>query len=628
MKYKIIFSIAMIFLVLSIVNVFASSPKFLYPEDLSWKSGLIKETTIYKEDGITPLQKSINYWNSKYPFGNPAVNINYGLQDRINDPTGFKAKLIRTWTGDKFGAKYSQNLVSTSYLEGTVTIKYGDNYDGSLNSLKTYAQKSDFDSYGNVKTSYNLGYTGNNNGLSKIFNPVYNVRDPKFHDIAYTVPFNPSITNFQGTLSADTESSTGLKDTTTTYTKYLYETYTQSLNEIDWVSTPEMYGWVNLPVETKTKDYLGRSLGTTAVDYISEKSNVNSCAAQTQYTAFALCGNNYCPWIVPAYSINVPGEINYKKSGSSEIDLLALNDVATRTRFKYDACGNPVDITVESKYIKFPESKDKSEIIDYGADIYRKSAIMTYVGESLKPTEVKVVNPTDPDHPLESPYVTKKANYYSGFALKQSINERDVATTVDYDELGRLIGVWGPYDGYDSNPSKRGLPSVRYEYLEESTFNGAKNKILAQVKRDDNTYSSTYYFYDGMGRNIQTQSLDSDGTFIVSGSLIDGTGRVLREYRSLRINDNDFFGNFDKNFYLEGFGSDSEYKKTTWIEYTYDPLGRVKTIKDTADNSVVTKNYNIENGYDLSIEEDPKENIRTYWNDARGDLVGVGLPEL
>jgi len=606
-------------LLLVISSILAYTPQYLYPEDVSWKSGLIKEKIIYGENNI-PMQKETSYWSSRPLFTNPDTG-NYGFNTRIPDVYGFKPKLIRTGTGDKYGAKYSQNLASVPYLEGTEIVIYGEDNSGS----KTSAQKSEFDSYGNPKVSYNLGFTGKEYGqsLTKTFNGNYIVRDPRYDDNTHSVTVYPQFLNLKGPLTINSETDVAKKDTTTTYATYDYER--DYSKDSSWGSnflySPEMYGWVSLPKEVQTKDYLGRILSTSVTDYVKEKNDLTSCNV-VQATDF-LCGypSGRCPRLAPTYSITVPGEINYQREGTSETDLLALNDVATRTRFKYDACGNPVDITVEAKYIKFPES-NKEDLLDYGADVYRKTAIMTYDSSKIKPTEVKVLNPTDPNHPLESLYIKTKANYYGGFALRQSINERHVPVTVDYDELGRITKIIGPYD-------TETFPGTNITYLSDGISPGSQDKIKVQVKRKDNIYSTTYYFYDGMGRLVQTQSLDDDNTFIISGSLIDGTGKVIREYRPLRAIA-EYFGEFQLNFYELGLlpiaVGDSYY--TTWIEYTYDALGRVKTIKDTADNSIVTKNYKISGEFDILEQQDPNNNIHTYWNDARGNLVGVGLPEL
>ncbi|MFH1326919.1 MAG: hypothetical protein ABIH59_02225 [archaeon] len=725
MEKRLLLVFAGFFLLLSLFLVSAStySPQYLYPEDLSWKSGLVKEVTIKDAQGNI-VQQTLNHWNSRYLFEDPTVQ-GYLWDDRIDDAYGFSARLIRTewpivslgsssecegygvqecgsdigmctsgwmictesgastclgsieatseepwgcdgldqdcngiadngvidcggvsvsnekvvfdklmyggsdatalmdpivsvYDGLRYGAKFSANLVSLPYLEATESVVYD-----SQRNYKAFAQfDSFFDEYGNPRKTTNLGYTGRPYGgtFSKSYSGGYEVRDPKSINPEDNLLVYPEYTNLEGELNHNDDFGDAVEDNILTETIYLHE-----VEDNTWTYSPEYYGWVLLPVASQTFDYAGRILGMSITEYFENPSELKDCVYDQDTASLYFCENDQsgagfnnrwdCPGLAPTFvyssTLEIKGD-NYLKD----------NDFITFTKFAYDKCGNVLETEVASKYEHFPRPIDKEENENYNGDLYRNKALVSY-NKLGAPLNVEVYDPhyvDEGENPLYS--IENSAEYYGdGAVLWKSTNERGVNAQVDYDNLGRVISSIGPYDSVEK-------PGSTYEYLYD--VSSGRNYIFERVKLDEssNNYAETYYFYDGMGRLVQTQTKDAeDESFILTGILYDGMNRVLREYRPLRVNLENGFGEFLESFVTSGTVG---LQQTSWIEYNYDALGRVTKVYDTTNPEDVysTSSYGISGQFDYVEQVDPNENKHTYWNDAQGALAGVELPTI
>ncbi|WP_371617591.1 polymorphic toxin-type HINT domain-containing protein [Streptomyces sp. NBC_00454] len=88
-----------------------------------------------------------------------------------------------------------------------------------------------------------------------------------------------------------------------------------------------------------------------------------------------------------------------------------------------------------------------------------------------------------------------------------------------YDALGRVVKIWQP--GQDST---KDLPVRKFSY----TMNGtnAPSAVLSQALMNDNSYTSSYSIYDGLGRVRQTQASTPSGVAgrMITDALFDSHG--------------------------------------------------------------------------------------------------------
>ncbi|MCC0097614.1 DNA/RNA non-specific endonuclease [Streptomyces flavotricini] len=90
----------------------------------------------------------------------------------------------------------------------------------------------------------------------------------------------------------------------------------------------------------------------------------------------------------------------------------------------------------------------------------------------------------------------------------------------DYDGLGRVVSIWQP--GQDR--TKNDLPVRKFSYGMNGT--NAPSFVLSQALMNDNSYTSSYSIYDGLGRVRQTQASTPSGVSgrMVTDALFDSHG--------------------------------------------------------------------------------------------------------
>ncbi|MFE1410356.1 polymorphic toxin-type HINT domain-containing protein [Streptomyces sp. NPDC058746] len=88
-----------------------------------------------------------------------------------------------------------------------------------------------------------------------------------------------------------------------------------------------------------------------------------------------------------------------------------------------------------------------------------------------------------------------------------------------YDALGRVVSIWQP--GQDSTTD---LPVRKFSYMMNGT--NAPSAVLSQALMNDNSYTSSYSIYDGLGRVRQTQATPSSGVAgrMITDALFDSHG--------------------------------------------------------------------------------------------------------
>lgn len=604
------------FLLIQNISVYAEKDDntypltWMYPEDYSFRSGLV-----YKEEQFFDGGKIITYkyWNSRYPFEDPN-NIEAYHTDRVDSFVGFDAKIVKMpYSG--LGGYVSYNLAMIPFLEATETIQIDSDGDSIVS-----AQRTEFDQYGNPKITYNLGFTGQQKKIGLLDNTRGAIRGKEYHSDIIRDPTISLINGGIGTYYVNTEHTSlhsnnlltheetleAKRDTRITQTEYVYENdyltgfYLMPDHHHDY------YGYY--PIEK-----------TTILDAYENVLSISEYTYPTQPHQFGECIRNdhvrnyTCPkWRVydgEATNISRTYCIRMDPDSVKITPLEFGTDI--EESIEYDECGNEIGIEVSRVYKHPTKSGDNA--------LYKKKVEMEYDIQKTAPIKVSSFNPETSDKKI-----TNFATYNRGYKTESTTNERGRSNTYEYDPLGRIKKVWvfPDVEGQDD-------PSMKYEYEKISA------RLIAKeyVKIEEGRYMEKYHFYDGMGRHIQTQtyndhgtSTESDDTFTANLKVYDGLGRVIREYRIIekQADDPDYgYGTLiDENEF---------FISSTWIEYEYDGLGRLKKTIDGADGSEIIKDYSLENDYQgnsLSFTTDPLGNTRTFTNDARGNLVKVSLPSL
>ncbi|WP_327254633.1 polymorphic toxin-type HINT domain-containing protein [Streptomyces sp. NBC_01244] len=102
----------------------------------------------------------------------------------------------------------------------------------------------------------------------------------------------------------------------------------------------------------------------------------------------------------------------------------------------------------------------------------------------------------------------------------KSTDENNHVAEREYDALGRVTSIWQP----GQERANSALPVRKLSY----TMNGtnAPSAVLSQALMNDNSYTSSYTIYDGMGRVRQTQATPPSGVAgrMITDALFDSHG--------------------------------------------------------------------------------------------------------
>ncbi|GAA3807065.1 ricin-type beta-trefoil lectin domain protein [Streptomyces phyllanthi] len=146
-----------------------------------------------------------------------------------------------------------------------------------------------------------------------------------------------------------------------------------------------------------------------------------------------------------------------------------------------------------------------------------------------------------------------------GTALKET-DANGNTTQFAYDALGRTTAGWS------ASQSTSEDPSVEYTYNIDKTKTETPSVVTAALG-DDGTYSKSVAFYDGLGRERQTQTpaVGGEGR-LITDVLYSANGTVKRT-------NNAYFATGAPDTVLYDYASESQIPNATL--YAYDGLGRV-----------------------------------------------------
>nr|WSX47677.1 polymorphic toxin-type HINT domain-containing protein [Streptomyces sp. NBC_00974] len=102
----------------------------------------------------------------------------------------------------------------------------------------------------------------------------------------------------------------------------------------------------------------------------------------------------------------------------------------------------------------------------------------------------------------------------------KSTDENNHVAEREYDALGRVVSIWQP----GQERANSALPVRKYSYAMNGT--NAPSAVLSQALMNDDSYTSSYSIYDGLGRVRQTQATSPAAAFgrMVTDALFDSHG--------------------------------------------------------------------------------------------------------
>jgi len=281
-----------------------------------------------------------------------------------------------------------------------------------------------------------------------------------------------------------------------------------------------------------------------------------------------------------------------------------------------DTCGNPVYISEmgqsydsrgDSSYYKM-EQTSKSIVTDYDN---------TY---SISPQQIEL---------LRIPIFTTTANTYEYGKIMGVTDKTGFTTNIRYDTLGRIKKAW-------SDLQSESDPAAEYTYY--TPAGGSRWKVYEKVK-SGNGYMESYHIYDGLGRWIQTQTLDVDGGIIVTGTKYNQNGGKAYDYKPTKFmsafgtyidleaqgveKNQYFYDSLDRPIWVFGYDVDD------WLQAWQTTGNYVDTqyyISDTSDSITAsyTEVYDQNNPKSGGSYIDPNPYIA--YQDSRGQLIKVKEP--
>ncbi|MFI2125741.1 polymorphic toxin-type HINT domain-containing protein [Streptomyces sp. NPDC020299] len=239
-------------------------------------------------------------------------------------------------------------------------------------------------------------------------------------------------------------------------------------------------------------------------------------------------------------------------------------------------------------------------------------------------------------------------------------------TRSEYDDLGRLVKGWSP-----SRSSGGKSPNIKITYDPAIATSDENHPaaVTVQTLRDDGSYADEVTLYDGLMREVQTQTEAHGPGRIIADTTYDDHGLVDRQTGAYLAKGEPDTGLFEprsstliptwtKHRY-DGLDReiraavyhDGDYKYSTYTSYgfsstyvnpagstaprtktSYDALGRVTSVKhytqDDSDSSAGrTTTYEYDARGNRAKVTDPAGNAWTYTYDARGRVTSSDDPD-
>jgi len=284
--------------------------------------------------------------------------------------------------------------------------------------------------------------------------------------------------------------------------------------------------------------------------------------------------------------------------GATDADLLAL------TNYFYDGLltgygvGAKGELQLVRKHAN-PATKDRGSDMAYGYDAYgNQTSMATYAGyatsefgaaggggaartttatyDPLFHAFLTASTPPDPN----GVGLTETATYDTRMGTLASVTDANgAATGAEYDVFGRVLKVIKPGD-------TSAVPTSQIAYYDDdfAATGAPTHYVVAQLEVAGNAGAvrPTSYYYDGLGRQIQTKRESADGTQnIVTDTRYDGLDRAVRQSQPRYVAETS--GTFYAYTPVPTSG-------VNWTATSYDPLGRAADMT-MPDNTVTQTRY-------------------------------------
>lgn len=657
-----------------IINVSAYTVPEIYPEDYSFRSGLTYKVRSYDSTGAL-LSEENTIWNSRYPFRNPVtdplIRKDYTLSDNyVQENIGFKIRMVRV-PGSAICDSISGICSPQGHLQHSIALipvaEAKDNvvYDSGFGTgNRVFGSITEtYDVFGNPKRINNLGYTGrdpprldNSEERSDAFTDeafkMYKITNPNHLSPGTAMLVSSEFTNLQTDTKTqpNLESNLNKRDNIITETTFLHEDFPYNSAAYTPAGGKAMglysfKGWTHLPHVVVTRDGFGRVLNTLTTFYDTYGSSTASVGACNQpdnidgmdcigspascdlhpYGSLTpeTCSDFICIRQNPSSIKTTSGLADgYYARAALQQDLdgaFRRPKASTNLDFRYDNCGNVIQTRVEGTYVPshFSVTKDGEGYEELS--IYSKSVFSEFPGKKIVPTRVATWNERFINNPPSSPQlaIEKTATYLNDQLIQTSTNERGFTTTYEYDILGRITKIIVPPDTLEN-------PTIKYFYEADPdiifpSFDRIKVKSRTKIDVSSNVYGENYFFYDGMGRLVETQAEDQGNNgFILSQIEYDGIGRKVKESKPIFVRSGE--GTFGTRVGDSG-------PAARWRSFEYD--GRDRLIETTDfDGSTTETAYSINfvDSQDQIKSTDQLGNEFFSFSNERGNLIGVDLP--
>lgn len=337
-------------------------------------------------------------------------------------------------------------------------------------------------------------------------------------------------------------------------------------------------------------------------------------------------------------------------------------DIVSQKWFYYDGADSydtsPVNglLTKEEAWLYNPEDKsEKKAYVSYAYDAYGNPATVTnYLtrdGSSVSYSATTEYDSQVHIYPIKATNalgqsISSTYDYRIGQALTTT-DANNQTTTNTYDGLGRLISVSGPKDSED-------YPGARYSY----DFSVSPLKITQEVKSvySPEEYLTSYYFYDGLGRLIETKSPAQETTRqIVSGVVAyNSRGMVKERYLPYFVESGGSFSSPERSgahfsFSYDALGrltqttnpdsssASSEYSGWTvtrtdeegnYITSRMDAYGRIILVDEHNEGSTYSTNYDYDTQGNLTKITDAGNNVTEITHDSLGRKIKMNDPDM
>ncbi|MET9856363.1 polymorphic toxin-type HINT domain-containing protein [Streptomyces sp. NPDC006450] len=228
---------------------------------------------------------------------------------------------------------------------------------------------------------------------------------------------------------------------------------------------------------------------------------------------------------------------------------------------KYDGTGKPVyRLNSTSTYDAYGRVTSNTNKVRTDA---------THPGGAVTTTEYSPATGVLPDTITHTNPLGWKSTTTLDIGRSQPLKSTDENSHVaerTYDALGRVVSIWQP--GQNSTTD---LPVRKFSY----TMNGtnAPSAVLSQALMNDNTYTSSYSIYDGLGRVRQTQATPPSGVAgrMITDALFDSHGRQVKTSSAYYTDQ----GAPSAAVFLPNGGVQPDSKIPSQTVQVFDGLGRV-----------------------------------------------------